>query len=158
MRTSTFRDIETFRRFLKAGMPGPHAYVVLLGLTGFDFPGIIERIEKGLPYSAFERLRRNTGFSTDQLIDLLQIPRRTLARRKDAGRFAAEESDRLVRLARIYARTLDFFNGDPEAATAWLSHTQRAFRYATPLQMARTEVGSQEIERLLGQLESGVLP
>jgi len=28
----------------------------------------------------------------------------------------------------------------------------------TPLEMARTEVGSQEIERLLGQLEYGVLP
>ncbi|PYQ59262.1 MAG: hypothetical protein DMF58_12290 [Acidobacteria bacterium] len=158
MRTSMSRDVERFRRFLKAGMPGPHAYVVLLGLTRFDFPGVIENIEKGLPYSAFERLQRNTAFSTDQLLDLLQIPRRTLARRKVAGRFSAEESDRLVRLARIYARTLHFFNGDPRAATEWLSHTQRAFRYVTPLEMARTEVGSQEIERLLGQLEYGVLP
>ena len=62
------RDVERFRHFLKAGMPGPHAYVVLLGLTRFDFPGVIENIEKGLPYSAFERLQRNTAFSTDQLL------------------------------------------------------------------------------------------
>ncbi len=158
MRTSASHDLEKFRHFLKVGMPGPHAYVVLLGLNRFDFPGVIEKIQKGLPYSAFERLQRNTGFSTDQLLDLLQIPRRTLARRKAAGRFPAEESDRLVRLARIYARTLHFFNGDPQAATAWLTHTQRAFRHVTPLEMARTEVGSQEIERLLSQLEYGVLP
>ena len=84
------RDVERFRHFLKAGMPGPHAYVVLLGLTRFDFPGVIENIEKGLPYSAFERLQRNTAFSTDQLLDLLQIPRRTLAR----GRLPADFQQR----------------------------------------------------------------
>ena len=158
MRASVPHDLDQFRRVLKFGMPGPHAYVVLLGLTRFDFPGVIEKIRKGLPYSSFERLQKNTGFSTDQLLDLLQIPRRTLARRKATGRFAAEESDRLVRFARIYARALHFFDGDAAAATEWLSHAQRAFRYATPLEMARTEVGSQEIERLLGQLEYGVLP
>lgn len=158
MRASQSHDVEKFRRFIKGGMPGPHAYVVLLGLTRFDYPGVIEKIRKGLPYSAFDRLQKNTGFTTEQLLDLLQIPRRTLARRKASGRLAAEESDRLVRLARIYARALHFFEGDEKAATEWLTHAQRAFRYVTPLEMARTEVGSQEIERLLGQLEYGVLP
>ncbi|HEY3055759.1 MAG TPA: antitoxin Xre-like helix-turn-helix domain-containing protein [Thermoanaerobaculia bacterium] len=154
---ATPADVQKFQKFLKTGMPGPHAYVVLLGLTQFDFPGVIERIEKGLPYSAFERLQRNTGLSTDQLLDLLQIPRRTLARRKVSGRMTSDESDRLARLARVYARTLFFFDGDPKAATEWLTTTQYAFDGIRPIEMLRSDVGAQEIDTLIGQLEHGIL-
>ena len=151
-------DVERFRSYLRTGMPGNHAYVVLLGLKQFDFPSIIERIEKGLPYSAFERLQRNTGFSTETLLDLLQIPRRTLTRRKSAGRLSKEESDRLVRLARVYGRTLHFFDGDSRAATEWLEEAQLAFGEAPPIELIKTDVGAQEVERLIGQLEHGVFP
>jgi putative toxin-antitoxin system antitoxin component (TIGR02293 family) len=150
-------DVLKFRQFLKSGMPGTHAYVVLLGLSRFDFPGLIEIIEKGLPYSAFERLQRNTGFSSEQLLDLLQIPRRTLARRKSSGKLSAEESDRLVRLARVYGRALYFFDGDAEAATNWLTAPQYAFGGVRPSEMVRTDVGAQEVETLIGQLEHGIL-
>ncbi|HEV8657202.1 MAG TPA: antitoxin Xre-like helix-turn-helix domain-containing protein [Thermoanaerobaculia bacterium] len=150
------RNLDQFRTFLEKGMPGPHAYVVLLGLTQYDFPGLIEKIEHGLPYSAFERLQKNTRFSTEQLLDLLQIPRRTLARRKTAGRFSSEESDRLVRLARVYGRTLYFFDGDSEAATEWLTTTQYAFGGIRPIEMLRSDVGAQEVETLIGQLEHGI--
>ena len=151
------RDVQKFQTFLKSGMPGAHAYVVLLGLSRFDFPGLIEIIEKGLPFSAFERLQRNTGFSNEQLLDLLQIPRRTLARRKTSGKLSAEESDRLVRLARVYGRALYFFDGDAEAATNWLTAPQYAFGGVRPSEMVRTDVGAQEVETLIGQLEHGIL-
>ena len=150
-------DVRKFQSFLKTGMPGTHAYVVLLGLSRFDFPGLIEIIEKGLPYSAFERLQRNTGFTNAQLLDLLQIPRRTLARRKSSGKLSAEESDRLVRLARVYGRALYFFDGDAEAATSWLTAPQYAFGGVRPSEMVRTDVGAQEVETLIGQLEHGIL-
>ena len=150
-------DVQKFRQYLKTGMPGTHAYVVLLGLSRFDFPGLIEIIEKGLPFSAFERLQRNTGFSNEQLLDLLQIPRRTLARRKTSGKLSAEESDRLVRLARVYGRALYFFDGDVEAATNWLTAPQYAFGGVRPSEMVRTDVGAQEVETLIGQLEHGIL-
>lgn len=151
-------DVEKFRAFLRTGMPGAHAYVVLLGMKRFDFPGIIDEIEKGLPYSAFERLQRNTGLSTETLLDLLQIPRRTLTRRKSAGRLSSEESDRMVRLARVYGRTLHFFEGDAEVATGWLEDAQLAFNGVSPMEMIKTDVGAQEVERLIGQLEHGVFP
>ena len=159
MRTSASArtDVEKFRGFLRSGMPGSHAYVVLLGLRHFDFPGIIEQIGKGLPFSSFERLQKNTGVSTDTLLELLQIPRRTLTRRKASGRFSPEESDRLVRLARVYGRTLHFFDGDAAAATEWLEDSQLAFGGITPMEMIRTDVGAQEVERLIGQLEHGIV-
>ena len=155
---ATPADVEKFRGFLRSGMPGGHAYVVLLGMKRFDFPGIIEEIGKGLPYSAFERLQKNTGLATDTLLDLLQIPRRTLTRRKTAGRLSAEESDRLVRMARVYGRTLHFFDGDAEAATGWLQDAQLSFDGVSPMEMIKTDVGAQEVERLIGQLEHGVFP
>ena len=37
MRNTASRDVEKYRQFLKSGMPGPHAYVVLLGLNQFDW-------------------------------------------------------------------------------------------------------------------------
>lgn len=150
------RDIEKLQQYLRSGMPGPHAYVMLLGLSRFDFPGVLELIAKGLPYSSFERLQRNSGFSTEQLTDLLQIPKRTLARRKASGRFSPEESDRLVRAARVYAKTLGLFDGDAERATSWLSQAQRAFGGVTPLEMSRSEIGAQEVEHLIGRIEHGV--
>jgi|SRR5579859_1918648 len=156
MRTSAPADLDKFRKFLKSGMPGPHAYVILLGLTRFDLAGIIERIEQGLPYAAFERFQKNTGFTHEQLADLVQIPRRTLARRHEAGRLSADESDRLVRAARIYAQALYFFSGDAAEATRWLTTVRRALGGVTPLQMARTEIGAQEVEDLIGRLEHGV--
>lgn len=151
-------DVERFRGFLRSGMPGSHAYVVLLGMKRFDFPGIIEEIDKGLPFSAFERLQKNTELSTETLLELLQIPRRTLTRRKSAGRLSSDESDRLVRLARVYGRTLHFFDGNARDATGWLEEAQLAFGGISPMEMIKTDVGAQEVERLIGQLEHGVFP
>src|SRR5687767_15248762 len=155
---STPTDVTRYRGFLRTGMPGPHAYVVLLGLTRFDFPSVVEQINKGLPFSALERSQKSSSLSQAQLLDLLQIAPRTLARRKADGRFSPEESDRLVRAARVYGRALDFFDGNADEATVWLTETQRAFGGVTPLSMARTDPGVAEVERLIGQLEYGVLP
>jgi putative toxin-antitoxin system antitoxin component (TIGR02293 family) len=148
--------VEKLRKLLKTGSPGPHAYVILLGLNRFDYPGVIEQVEKGLPYSAFERLQKNTGFTAEQLADVLQIPRRTMARRKTAGRFAFDESDRLVRFARVYAKALYLFDGDAHEATRWFLTIRRALGGITPLEMTRTSVGAHEVENLIGRIEHGV--
>ena len=154
--TAASPGVDKFRKFLRTGMPGEHAYVVLLGLSAFDFPSVVKQIEKGLSFTAFERFQKNTGFTTEQLLDLLQIPKRTLARRKASGRFAPDESDRIVRAARVYGRALKFFDGDPSAATDWLTSIRRVLGSVTPLELARTEVGAKEVEALLGRLEHGV--
>lgn len=158
MRPAVSPDVQKFQKFLKSGMPGPHAYVVLLGLSRFDFPGVLEKIQKGLPYSALERLQKNIGLSNDQLLDLLHIPKRTLARRKAAGRLSPEESERLVRVARVFANSLLLFSGDATEATLWLNSTRRVLGGQSPLELSRTEVGAQEVEKLVWQLRNGVFP
>ena len=152
--TST-RDIEQFRAYVQRGAPGPHAYVILLGLDTFDPPDLLRAVKKGLSYRAFERFRRNTSLSFECVSDLIDIPRRTMTRRKRDGRFLPDESDRLLRASRLFGRALELFEGDRDAATDWLTTPQPALGGAVPLDVAKNEVGAREVERLIGRLEHG---
>src|SRR3981081_3590476 len=119
MATSTLRtseakqskDLTRFRTLLSEA-PGPHFYVVLLGLRTFGWAELTRALGTGLQYETFEHLRRNTGIAIETLLDWLQISTRTLARRKQQGRFAPDESDRLLRASRVFGRALELFEGD----------------------------------------------
>lgn len=149
------RDVERFRAFMKHGSPGPHAYTVLLGLEYFDLPNVLKAVEKGFPFKAFERLKQNMGVPSDRLAEIVGIPRRTLARRKLDKRFTADESERLLRGARVFARTLWLFDGDTSAAVEWLLTLEIALGKA-PADLIHTEVGARDVERVIGALEQGV--
>jgi putative toxin-antitoxin system antitoxin component (TIGR02293 family) len=125
-------------------------------MTRYDYPEVIEQVRKGLPYASFETFQKSSGLAADQLVDVLQIPRRTMARRKKSGRFSPDESDRLVRVARVYAKALQLFDGDAREATRWFLTVRSALAGATPLEMTRTSVGAQEVEDLIGRIEHGV--
>jgi putative toxin-antitoxin system antitoxin component (TIGR02293 family) len=152
----SINDLDRFREYLRRGAPGPHAYVILLGLETFDAPALLRAVKKGLSYRVFERFRRNTSLSFDRAIDLIDIRRRTMTRRRREGRFLPDESDRLLRASRLFARTLELFEGDSDAAMDWLGAPQPALAGGVPLDLARTEVGALEVERLVGRLEHGV--
>jgi hypothetical protein len=65
------KDIERFREFLHGGAPGPHAYVVLLGLDTFAAPDLLKTVSRGFGYRTFERLQRNTLLSFERLSALI---------------------------------------------------------------------------------------
>jgi putative toxin-antitoxin system antitoxin component (TIGR02293 family) len=153
--TST-KDLDRFRLYLRRGAPGPHAYVVLLGLETFDPLDLLRAMKKGLSYRAFERFRRNASLSFERASDFIAIPRRTMTRRKREGRFLPDESDRLLRASMLFGKILELFEGDRDAATEWLTTAQPALGGTVPLDLARSEVGSREVERLVGRLEHGV--
>jgi len=150
------KDLDRFRQYLRRGAPGPHAYVVLLGLETFDPLDLLRAVKKGLSYRTFERFRRNTSLSFERVTDLIDIPRRTMTRRKRDGRFLPDESDRLLRASRLFGKTLELFEGDRDAAMEWLTAAQPALGATIPLDLARTDVGAREVERLVGRLEHGV--
>jgi putative toxin-antitoxin system antitoxin component (TIGR02293 family) len=151
-------DLERFRRFKRRGSPGPHAYVVLLGLDTFDAPGLLRTVKRGFSYRAIERFQRNTSLSFERIMVLIDVPRRTLTRRKRDGRLLPDESDRLLRASRLFGRALELFEGDRDAASEWLSTAQPALGGAVPLDLARTDVGVREVETLVGRLEQGIFP
>lgn len=136
--------------------PGPHFYVVLLGLRTFDWTSLIRAVERGFSYEAIEHLQRNTAITIDTLLNWLQISTRTLARRKQQGGFEPEESDRLLRAARVFGKALELFEGDRDAAAEWMFSPLPALGGETPIEISRTELGSREVENLAGRIEHGV--
>jgi putative toxin-antitoxin system antitoxin component (TIGR02293 family) len=149
-------DVARFQRFVHEGPPGPHAYAVLLGLDVFDTPELLRSITKGFPYRTLERFQRNTSLPLDRITELVDIPRRTLTRRKSEGRFLPAESDRLLSASRLFGRALALFEGDRGATAKWLTSAQRALGGGVPIELARTELGAREVETILGRLEQGV--
>lgn len=136
---------------------GQHGYLSLLGLRSYDTAALLKRLDEGLSYAAFERLKRRLKVSSQELADAALITRRTLARRKKAGRMQPDESDRLVRLARVFSRAIELFEGDSEAARAWMMRPNRAFGGESPLEVSKTGVGAREVENLIGRIEHGVI-
>jgi putative toxin-antitoxin system antitoxin component (TIGR02293 family) len=136
---------------------GQHEYLSLLGLRSFDTASLLKRLDEGLSYAAFERLKNRLNVTSRELSDAALITHRTLARRKKAGRFGPDESDRLVRLSRVFARAIELFEGDVEGARSWLMRPVLALGGAVPFEMARTEVGAREVENLIGRIEHGVI-
>jgi putative toxin-antitoxin system antitoxin component (TIGR02293 family) len=149
-------NVERLKRSLAAGRPPSHFYVTLLGLTTYESLALHEKIEQGLPFEALEKLRRALDVPLSRFAELVKIPPRTLARRKDAKRLEPDESDRLVRLAKIVGLTMQLFEGGLEEARAWLLSPHPALASGIPLEFAANEVGAREVENLIGRLEHGI--
>lgn len=113
-------------------------------------------VERGLPIAAFDELVRSTGLDRAEAADVARIPIRTLSRRQHQGRLDPDESDRVLRLSRIVELAMQLFDGDGEATEAWLRAPRAALGGQRPLWCARTDVGAQQVERLIGRLEHGV--
>jgi putative toxin-antitoxin system antitoxin component (TIGR02293 family) len=138
--------------------PGPHGYVALLGLMTYDLPDLLRSIEGGLAFRVFDRFVAATGLTGDRAAEFADISRRVIAMRRDEGGFSRDESDRLVRAARIFGMALQLFNGDRATASAWLESGQPTLGGSVPIELARTDLGAREVERALAQLGSHKAP
>jgi putative toxin-antitoxin system antitoxin component (TIGR02293 family) len=149
-------DIAEIKRQLSARSRPEHFYVALLGLRNYQPIKLYAQLQKGLAYTALDRFLRNTGLTATVVAELIQLPVRTLARRKESGRLQPDESDRLLRVARVFGHTLELFEGDPEAARHWLGAKQPLLGNLVPLELAGTTVGALEVEHLIGRLAHGI--
>jgi putative toxin-antitoxin system antitoxin component (TIGR02293 family) len=129
-----------------------------LGLSLARTDDFIREVRKGLPFKTLESLSLESGISVSELASIVEIPERTLARRKAAGRLGRDESERLLRISRIFEKAVRLFNGDVVEAVSWLRRPRRALVNHTPLAYSATELGAREVENLIGQLEHGVFP
>lgn len=116
---------------------------------------LVQNVQAGLEFAELETLREQLGLPLDQLGEKLGISRATLHRRKAAGRLAADESDKVLRFARLVGQAREVFGGNNEARQ-WLSFPQYGLGGAVPLDYARTEVGAREVEKLLVRIEYSV--
>ena len=112
-------------------------------------------VREGLRYKYFTSLSDAFGISPRDLASVMGIPERTLARRKAEGNFSPEESDRLSRLRRLADFTEDVL-GDRDKASEWLQRPNKALGGEPPLRWLDTDLGSRQVEDVLGRIAHGV--
>jgi putative toxin-antitoxin system antitoxin component (TIGR02293 family) len=121
----------------------------------FTLEALHTQLRAGLPYSAVEAVASGFQIGMADLVAVLHVPPRTLARRKREKRLHAEESDRLFRLGRIAALAEDVL-GSREKATRWLHQPNRALGNAVPLRELDTDLGARQVEDVLVRIAHGV--
>jgi putative toxin-antitoxin system antitoxin component (TIGR02293 family) len=114
------------------------------------------RTKSGLPYRSLESVRRRLQLTLLETATILHTPMRTLARRKRERKLQVVESDRLVRLARVAAHAVAVFGDEPMAA-AWLRRPNRALNGEMPFRLLDTEVGTAQVDDVLGRIEYGIV-
>jgi putative toxin-antitoxin system antitoxin component (TIGR02293 family) len=85
----------------------------------------------------------------------LSMPERTLARRQKQARLTADESDRLIRVARVMAHAVQVL-GSRDKAARWLRTANRALNGTAPLSLLDTDVGTEQVSEILGRIEHGI--
>lgn len=127
-----------------------------IGLQAASLDGLIRLLkEEGLPIESFDRLQGVLDVSTADLAGAVQIAERTLRRRRAAGRLKPDESERLLRLARLFERAVEVL-GSPERARTWMKEPLPVLGGHSPLDYADTEPGARKVERVLGRIAHGV--
>jgi putative toxin-antitoxin system antitoxin component (TIGR02293 family) len=127
-----------------------------LGLAGDNTAQMIQQVRKGFPYTALTRFQKRSGLEAGVIADLVQLPQRTLMRRKAAGRLRPDESERLLRISGVFDKAVELFEGKTDEARRWLTTPSKELDDTPPLDFARTEIGAREVENLMGRLEHGV--
>lgn len=115
---------------------------------------MLKIVEDRLPTSSIKRLLA-LGITRSE-IDTVVIPSRTLQhRRSRREKLTVEESDRVLRIARLLSQSDEVY-GSRERALAWLRRPHPRLRHRTPIDMARTDTGSRIVEELLVQIDEGM--
>ena len=110
----------------------------------------------GLPATVLRRVGAFLGLRPAKVGLIVNINEKTLERRlKSHGRLKPDESERVARLMRIISLATSVLESE-EHAREWLKGPLRELGGHTPLQMAATEPGAREVERVLGRLEHGI--
>jgi len=117
---------------------------------------VINAIHRGFAYGAVETLSETYRVPLQMLEDAIGISPSTLSRRKKGGRFNEPESDRILRVAGLYAMAENII-GDRGLAIDWMHTPNRGLGGNTPITYAKTEAGAREVEDLLGRVAHGVV-
>jgi putative toxin-antitoxin system antitoxin component (TIGR02293 family) len=115
---------------------------------------LAEIVEQGLPIDSVALLRER-GLTFTEVSEIVISPR-TLKHRKARGeRLSDEETDRVVRVARILALANSVF-ANPQKALKWLRTKSDRMGGRPPLSMLRTDAGGRLVESRLWQIDEGM--
>jgi len=112
-------------------------------------PYAVKAIRAGLPARAFVPVADALNLTVDQLANALGVSPRTIRdQRKKLGRLSSENTEKLVRAARIRQQARKIFTTD-EAVAGWLVSPAPALGGAKPIDLLDTDLGAREVESVL---------
>ena len=111
---------------------------------------------EGVPVGTLTLLAQELDVERKTVANVIGISDRTLSRRiaKDE-RLSAQESDRMVRLARVFALATDTL-GTAQKASLWLQSPNNVLEGQTPFSLLDTDAGVRSVETVLGRIAWGV--
>ncbi len=119
-------------------------------------PEEVQAIRAGVPVALMQQIQKEAGLTQEKLAQVLGIPKRTLINRMKKGQLDEDESDRVLRLKRILEKATETFEGDKEAAHAWLDSPNRALGGDAPFTLVSTGSGGRAVEEVLGRMDHGL--
>ena len=131
----------------------------ILGVARPDRPladplQLIRKIERGLLPSALDRVMGLVA-PDDANLKYRVIPKASLARRRHEKRLTPSESERVARIARIWAFAREVWGGDEEARR-FLTRPHAMLGDRQPIDVVIDgELGAQVVEGILGRLQYG---
>jgi putative toxin-antitoxin system antitoxin component (TIGR02293 family) len=132
------------------------ATLAIANLPYYDNLRVAKIVEGGIPARALKAFGALLSLPIPAVADLVLMSPRTLERRiADNATLEIEESERVVRLGRIFAKAKEVFE-DADEAARWLNEPLEPLDGRTPLQVSRTEPGARAVEQVLGRIEHGV--
>lgn len=131
--------------------PNISEYIGVTPKSEFDLARIVE---DGLPVDSLSLLK-DKGLTFSEISEMVISPR-TLKHRKARGEHLShEETDRVVRVARIVALAENVF-GNLDKALLWLRSPDDRLSDRSPLSLLHTESGGRLIENMLWRLDEGI--
>jgi putative toxin-antitoxin system antitoxin component (TIGR02293 family) len=111
---------------------------------------------QGLPVGTLTLMAQELSVERKTLARVVGISDRTLSRRIARDElFSVDESDRMVRLARVVASAKDTL-GTTRKASSWLQTPNMVLDGQAPLDLLDTDAGVRRVETVLGRIEWGL--
>lgn len=123
-------------------------------ITSFD---IISLSRSGVKARFAKKLIKDIQVNQDDFANYVGLKIRTLSRRfeKPSEKMTPEETEKVIRLARVFLQALDIFK-NTEKVAAWLKRNNRSLGDNAPISFLDSEVGAQEVMAILGRIKYGV--
>lgn len=121
-------------------------------VSSFDLMALTR---EGIPRNTVDALADSLGLSVAELAKYLHVSERTLQRHAPEKLLSSEISDRVLQIAKVYARSVDVFESS-DTASQWLKQPSLALGNVAPIEFLDTFSGVEIVLDELTRIEYGV--
>lgn len=113
-------------------------------------------VRTGLPSGSFKKIVNAFSLPQDEVADALGIPLRTITRRITQTKLSPNESEKVVRLARLFAIAMEVFAEKHLTVSKWFLRPNRSLGGEAPMKLLDSDMGARQVEDILGRIKEGV--